>query len=436
MKSQQSLTKDDVLSSQTLDVETVCEKQPAAVEYSGHSIIQWHVLWTIFRFLKKIIFMPFSDSLLYVELTGMECHSNEHITVIYIGDKSNYEYVVSLIFNSTPQTFCKKRIQWWVVNREIKLARKSADLLIADIDFPLNLFIKKQGALVLPRWLKQKIDIADRWQDVLAKLRRKTRREAFRSIRKYNLKARVVRDVESNGYFYQHLYKPYIQSRYGHQAALVSEQRFLSECAHGQQIQILQDNKILAAVLVHISGNQLTLAWTGIDKNVEKNQLTGVADALDLYSLMYAYTQGCSVMDMGGSRPLINDGVLRYKRKWGSAISLGLIPKGNLFYFPCKLTPSVESFLENNPMVIKQRKKLFCVNWVFARGDCKTSVNNINQSTELFSEMYQFGLDEFYCFNIVEEDKDKVICGETDGLPYKIHCISRSRMLTDFDFSL
>lgn len=429
MSPQEPLTKDDHRLFQVLDVDTVCEKKPDIAVASGLSAIPWHNLTTLFRLLRKIIFMPFKTTIFYIELIGVERNSSEEMSLVYIGDKSSYEYVVSCLFDTKPTVSCQRQIPWWTINRQAKNARSIADLLICDTDFPLDLLIKKQGALVSPRWVKQKVVIADKWADLLTNLRRKTRREAQRSIRKYDLKAHVVRDTNSDSYFYHQLYKPYIHRRYGNQAMLVDEQRFLKECASGRLIQITQNDKILGTVLVHISGKQLTIAWMGVDKDVEDCQLKGVTDALDLYSLMFAYTQGCDVMDMGGSRPLINDGVLRYKKKWGAVVSQGLIPKGSILYIPCRMTQPVKHFLENNPMILSAGRKLRCVSWVFSEDNTVTDANNVNHYTAQLNKMYQSGLDEFQCFRIVDEDQQEEFNGTFAGLPYRISCISSNKVL-------
>jgi len=421
---------------QLLDVERVCAHKPEKPTASLAGIFKLHSLVTLVRLCMKVLAMPFRQKLFCIELSGREFHASEKLMVVYIGDKSNYEYILSSLFSGEPG-FCRERkCAWWSVNRLFKRARKQADLVVGDIDFPLDLFVRKTGVLVLPRWLKQKVRIADEWEHVLANLRRKTRREALRSIRKHHLSARVVRDAWSDGAFYHELYKPYIHRRYGSQATVVDEGRFLRECATGQLVQVLQDNRVLGAVLVHIAGKQLTIAWVGIDKGVEGDKLNGVADALDLYTLMYAYTQGCDVMDMGGSRPFINDGVLRYKKKWGSAASQGLIPKGSFFYALQRMTTAMESFLLHNPMIIRDGQQLCCVNWVSglqssgveAGSGVGVSAEEEAEIVRLLNKMYQPGFAGFHSYRLVDGDQYSEIGGYVDGdkaLPYRITTIPR-----------
>lgn len=428
----------DAIVMQFLDVERVCAQKPEKPAAPLVGIFKFHTMMTLLRLCQKIIAMPFRQELFDIELEGVEVDTSEKLEVAYIGDKSNYEYILSLLFSEAPRVIRERRCAWWSINRLFKRARKQVDLVVGDIDFPLDLCVRKKGVLVLPRWLKQQVVIADEWEHVLAKLRRKTRREALRSIRKHHLKARVVRDDRSNDAFYHQLYKPYIHRRYGSQAAVVDERRFLRECASGQLIQVLQDDRVVGAVLAHVAGRQLTLAWVGIDKCVEDDKLNGVTDALDLYSLLYAYTQGCDVMDMGGSRPFINDGVLRYKQKWGAGISRGLVPKGSYFFAPLRMSVAMESFLFHNPMIICDSRGLCCVNWISplrSSGADTQSVGDISagEEAEIVSSMEKMhlpGLTGFHNYRLVNGSQSSETGGYVDEdktLPYRITTLPRAK---------
>jgi hypothetical protein len=439
MSSPQYSSPDGAIAIQLLDVERVSAHKPEKQTGTLAGIFKLHSLTTLVRLCMKALAMPFREKLFCIELSGREFHVSEKLVVVYIGDKSNYEYILSTLFSGEPG-FCRERkCAWWSVNRVFKRARKQADLVVGDIDFPLDLFVRKTGALVLPRWLKQKVRIADEWEHVLANLRRKTRREALRSIRKHHLTARVIRDARSDRSFYHQLYQPYIHRRYGSQATVVDEGPFLRECATGRLVQVIQDDRVLGAVLVHIAGKQLTLAWVGIDQCVEGDKLNGVTDALDLYSLMYAYTQGCDAMDMGGSRPFINDGVLRYKTKWGAAVSLGLIPKGSFYFAPQRMSAAMESFLLHNPMIIRDGRRLYCVNWISrlrSSGAEAGSVEGVSAEEEaeivrLMTKMHRPGFAGFHSYRLLDGGQYSEIRGYVDGdktLPYRITTIPRKRL--------
>ena len=147
--------------------------------------------------------------------------------------------------------------------------------------------------------------------------------------------------------FYDRLYLPYIRQRHGHAAEIVGRKRFVRECHRGHVIHLLQGDRVVAAVAVRLSGRQMALAWTGIDIKLTHEQRLGAADALDFFTLIYAYQCGCGHMDMGHSRACLDDGVLRYKRKWGASIYRKKLPQGSILIAPLTSSPAVFSLLAN-----------------------------------------------------------------------------------------
>jgi hypothetical protein len=85
-----------------------------------------------------------------------------------------------------------------------------------------------------------------------------------------------------------------------------------------------------------------------------------VADALDFFTLIYAYQLGCIYLDMGHSRACLDDGLLRYKRKWGAAICKKKIPQGCLLIAPITSCPAVDSFLSNVRLITLDYGQLVC----------------------------------------------------------------------------
>lgn len=423
------LITDNTVSTQFIDTDLVANEKVEATQVSWLSIISWHHIKTLFRVIAKIMMMPFKDNIVVIKLTGNEKYSSDVITVTYIGDGSSYDHVIANLFCNTPKILSEQPVSCWNVNSKIKSAQKSDDMLIGDFDFPLSHLVNTEGSMVTPRWLKQKVTIADTWQEVLTGMRRKTRREAQRSIRKNNLIAQVIRDPEIDRYFYHRLYIPYINKRFTNQASLVEEKRFLKECADGQLIVVKQDDHILASVLVHLSGKQMTMAWTGIDKTHIKGNHSGIADALDYFSLLYAYKQGCDEMDMGTSRALINDGALQYKKKWGARISTGKIPKGIIFYKASRFSSSILSFLVNTPMIVRNDTGLCAVIWSESVTSDIPERQMIDQIKTQLEKYYMPGIKALRCFQCVTSRKEKIVHDVIFGIPCEMIFIPANRLL-------
>jgi len=79
----------------------------------------------------------------------------------------------------------------------------------------------------------------------------------------------------------------------------------------------------------------------------------GAKIATDLFIVTHAKKLGCKVIDFGGSRPSLNDGVLRYKRKW----AVNLIDKRDIYYdflvYWNSFSEPVNSFLSHTPLIFR-----------------------------------------------------------------------------------
>lgn len=285
---------------------------------------------------------------------GSEKYGGKPIRACYVGDGSNFDYMLKLLFKKMPDIVRAHKIRWWTLGTVTKKISSSVDLVVLDVDFPISLTVDRQDILKVPRWVRQRIPIADTWEKILAGLRRKTRKEAFRLIRKFQFKARVISTRESAEFFYERLYRPHIFERFGESATVVSRERFIKECRHAQIIHLIHRDKVLGGVVVRLSKKQLSIVWVGMDKGLDDDEFRGTADALDLFTLFYAYNQGCRFLDMGGSRAHLNDGVLRYKKKWGAMIYPSKVPQGNLFIIPVTSSSATASILENNQWITSE----------------------------------------------------------------------------------
>jgi hypothetical protein len=66
------------------------------------------------------------------------------------------------------------------------------------------------------------------------------------------------------------------------------------------------------------------------------------------------------MIDMGTSRPLLNDGVFWFKRQWGASIQAHFSQGRNLLK-PVRLTPAVISFFMENHFICRDYDKLSAI---------------------------------------------------------------------------
>jgi hypothetical protein len=295
-------------------------------------------------FIKTVSVLLFSR-LHIILLEGKEKSSQQAIQIAYVGDKASYHYLINLLFTEPPEVIDSRRSFWLQLGAELRRLSQTADLSVLDLDFPLPLMLRRNRCLNVPRWVKQRVPIGATWEEVMSRMRRKTRREAQRVIRKFGFRSRVMDGRHAAEHFYDRLYRPYIRERHGQAAEIVSRERFIRECRRSQIIQLLQGDKVLAAVATRLSGRLISIGWTGMDTELSPEQRLGAADALDFFTLIYAYQYGCEYLDMGHSRACLDNGVLRYKRKWGAEIYRKKTPQGSILINPLSPSPAVLSLL-------------------------------------------------------------------------------------------
>lgn len=299
---------------------------------------------------------------------GAEKASGAPVTVSYIGSGENRAYLHRAVYDSkAPQQTVPHH---WL--REINTWRRldpAVDLLLVDLPFPLSRLLPDSVGIAVPAWLKQKVPIATSWECVIAGLRRKTRREVQRLISKHELRARVVAAEQVAHRFYHELYRPYIQQRYRDGATVVSERRFKHESRHAEVIELLRGERLLGASLLRRQGDELAVVWTGLVDTQQEPALQGLTDALDYFSLMHAYRSDCRLLNLGGSRADLQDGLFRYKRRWGARVEAGRVPQAVLRLAPLRDTKATRSFLGRHSFIAHEGGALVGKSWVDSADD-------------------------------------------------------------------
>jgi hypothetical protein len=86
--------------------------------------------------------------------------------------------------------------------------------------------------------------------------------------------------------------------------------------------------------------------------------LKGAFSALYYFTLLVGYESGCREIDFLGTRPLLQDGLFRYKRKWGTRVEDSPVPRGDILLQPLRFDEAVRGFLASNPLVVRAGKSL------------------------------------------------------------------------------
>ncbi len=272
----------------------------------------------------------------------------------------------------------------------------------------------------MPAWVKQRLSVVGDWPRQLAGLRRDTRQEVSRVLRKYGYTCHLSRDPADRADFYDRLYRPYVSRRFGEAALVVDRERFLADCRRGVLLRLARQDEVVGTALLRPLGRTLAVVWSALDPAGPSSRLRGASDVLDYFSLLYAHLRGARWLDLGPSRPDLFDGVLRYKAKWGAEVRPGLAPQAEL---RCSCRGSAAAgFLERHAFLVKAGGGLRGL--FFCGADTDPGAFRAQVSAALTKGVRDYRVTAF-------APPDRQLEGLVAGLDARIELVDGSRLFAD-----
>lgn len=288
---------------------------------------------------------------------GTEKGSGAALRMSYFGSGSHLAYVLGLVYDKYRVEEERGSLAVWQARRWLQDSRGRVDLLVADLPWPYHRLLRGRGLLEAPAWVDQRLRLPARWEDVFARLRSSARREDLRKIRRHRLSYRIVRDEDAISSFYREMYVPHVTHRFG-EAAYVEPEWKIGYCVeHGALMQVFSEGHLVAGQVLYGDRDRLQFLWAGTHGAESGLQPKGAFPALFYFGLLYAFENGFDEADYCGSRPVLSDGVLQLKRRWGGAVYDGW-SRDTLFLGPGDLGAANAGFLSRCPMIVRSGRGL------------------------------------------------------------------------------
>jgi hypothetical protein len=191
--------------------------------------------------------------------------------------------------------------------------------------------------------------------------RKRDVRDDLRRLRQNGLLYHISHADADFDVFYKDFYAPFVRKRFGKYAYIRNVQALRYRFHQGGLLWVLHNDQRIAASIFHRQGTvHHSLGLGTIDGSYDVANL-GALIATYYYEIEHAHRVGCKEINFGGSRPILTDGGLRYKRKWG----MRLVEKtGSYYEFLIhweRLDESVLALLSHTPLILRDRGKLSAV---------------------------------------------------------------------------
>jgi hypothetical protein len=334
---------------------------------------------------------------------GKGKNTEADIKVLYITSCKVAPYFISRLFEFTPELTFKKKVFLWKLKCTIEEQSKNIDIVMIDMHKFIKYFFKLEKAFLIPVWIKQVLDINKPLDEIINGFRKNTKLTDLRRIRKSGYSYDIFSDLDSLKLFYEKMHMPYIKSRYTDQAEIDDFDVVKKKFKNGELLFIKSNGEYVAAVLCVKKQGCYYWDRIGILNGDEEILKKGALAALLYFAIIRAKNENMKTIDFGNSRPFLSNGVLHYKRKWGSQVCQDKNIK-RLIYLLVNKSKNIAPIFTEQPFLFVEKDKLKAV--VFLNGEIKDAEFDINYLIEKF---YSPGIASF---KVVDLEKEREFATE------------------------
>jgi hypothetical protein len=263
---------------------------------------------------------------------------------------------VQRFFAAAPVEESRTRVPVWSLRKHLHQHQPQADLTLCGLDVISAWLFAPRHCLALPplvsAWMAAPSDAQP------GTLQHGRTESDFRRVRRQGFGREFSTSAADFDFFYTRCYRPYIHQRHGRAAELAP--RWMLRLVHrcGGILWITRQGERLAGDIILRRGAYFTPVVTGLLDGREDLLRQGALTALYVHGLEQARELGCTRILLGGSRPSLHDGVLRYKAKWLD----GLMPHAGPFssnhtllvHWP-RLSASVAGLLGHTSLIHREQ---------------------------------------------------------------------------------
>ena len=303
--------------------------------------------------------------------TRLEGHEGR---LLIAGDEHEVYSLIEGFFEGKYQCESLGEVPIWSLARTLKELRTTANLTIARIDRLSSRLFFSSDYLAVPEWIGSMLKVPEELEDLARK--NDSLKSDLRIVERNGLTHLISEDEGDFEEFYYGMYVPFVRKRYGKQAVIRNFYWMRRAFHQGGLLWVQRGGQHISALLFRPRGNMIQSLAMGTANGEWEHVKEGANCATDLYIVKYAKKLGFRLIDLGGSRPSLKDGVLRYKRKWGIYLYEKADNWYNYLLYWNSFDECVTSFFFHNPLIFREHGRLSAI----------TLVNSDEPSTQTDAE--------------------------------------------------
>lgn len=236
--------------------------------------------------------------------------------------------------------------------------RLDADIVLLRIHRFARITAESAGFITMPSWVDMFIDTRGTLEDVLTRspVGRRTLKSDLRRIAREGLEPRLG-SGDDVSIFLRELYEPYTRARWDTSYVPAPPSWVRQAPRFCQVLWIERHGERVGGALLEPRGHELRDVAVGVR---EQDDPYGVRAAQYYFAIQHEITHGYRRLALGGCRPVLSDGVVRTKRKWGAVLTPTLQWDYLALALPRGLG-ALRGFLTAHPLVAEMDGRLYAV---------------------------------------------------------------------------
>jgi hypothetical protein len=358
-----------------------------------------------FGMLRRMIRPPMMDLSI---ISGVEKSSQQAMTVAFGLNKQHRQYWLDLLFVGDTQELSARQFKLKEAFQSNYQKDAENDLTVMFVDHADFERESQRGWFFIPEWIYGELSIPLP-QKCVSQERVKS---DLRKIRKAGFEYVIADSQDAYEDFYFNMHVPYINKAHGDSAFfdVDAERRQI-----GSNFDLLlirapsQPELYIAGITILYELGFPKLWMVGVREGGDYVQQS-IIGALYYFSIDYLCSKGFDSVGIGGSKALLNDGVLNFKKKMFSKIV-----RASQYGYAIKirkLNAPVISWLINNPFVFKKESALHAAVFIEA-----SEIISDKYFRDSYKKYFQIGISSmtFYLFGNIDESISTLIPDDLAG---------------------
>lgn len=287
-------------------------------------------------------------------LEGRERCSEDPLVIAYAGSRANKAFISHIAFKEPPNEQYGGRAWLWDIAKAPDKLLSTCNLFVVETSPAARYALYGSQGFYLPAWVGVETDLA------VAAVRFKQSKNVktdIDTIKKSGFQYDVACDEKFFDEFYYTMYVPYIAKVYADRAFVTAYADMKKDLSRSELILVKQGNDYVSGTMLVRDKDRVRGLSLGVKNGDTAYVKAGAIAAAYYFSITHLIEQGYKKLHFGASRPMLRDGVLQFKKKWG--INIVDSTKRGLCLMPCDQSIGVKNFFLNNPFIYREKGKFY-----------------------------------------------------------------------------